>query len=67
MKLTRRAWTASLLGSTAAAAQEPAAPKPPQSADEWLEAQRRQVARNIELLASHKLPVETEPAFVFKP
>jgi hypothetical protein len=66
-KLTRRSWAASLLGSAAAtaAAQEPA--PQPRTPEEFLEAQRRAVQRNAETLAKHKLPVETEPAFVFRP
>ncbi len=64
-KITRRGWAAGVLGSAAAAAQAP--PAKPQTAEQFLEAQRQQVDRNAGLLAKHKLPVETEPAFVFKP
>jgi hypothetical protein len=58
VKLTRRELAAAALAPAAAAQERPA---------EELEAARRKVRRLGEELGKFKLPVETEPAFQFRP
>ena len=61
MKLTRRELAAAALVPACAAAQEPA------PANKELEAAREAVRRSGEALAKRDIPIETEPAFQFKP
>ncbi len=64
--LSRRQWTAAVLGAAAAYPQTPPAAQPAAAEDLGAVA-RQQVRRNSELLAKHAIPMATEPAFVFRP
>ena len=68
-KLTRRAWAAAAAAVPAALAQATPAPQTAaeaQTPEQHLEVQRRQLRRNLDQLASFKLPQATEPAFRFE-
>ena len=65
MKLTRRTVLASALPALAAA-QTPAAPATPPTPD-YLAISAAQYKRNADALAKVAVPMETEPAFHFKP
>jgi len=62
MKLTRRELAAALAAAPAAAPQAP-----PSTPEQELEAARLNLRRNAGAMAKFPLPVETEPAFQFKP
>jgi hypothetical protein len=65
MKVNRRQWAA-LVAGTAAATQTPVAaqPAPPEDVNKTV----RDVLRsNIDQLAKVKLPMATEPSFIFRP
>jgi hypothetical protein len=64
-KLTRRDLAAAALAAPAALAQAPPAPAKDSPAQLLAEA-REQRRRTQETLAKYKLPMSTEPAFVFK-
>ena len=64
-KLTRRQ-LAGLVAAAAPAAARPAA-QAASSAAEELRTQQEQVAQNARQLATHRIPMAVEPAFVFKP
>ena len=64
MKLTRRELAAAAV-APALAAQSPSPERA--AADKELEAARDTVRRNGETLARRAVPMETEPAFQFKP
>ncbi len=64
MKLTRR----ELAAAAAAPALAARGPSPEEAAaDKELLAAREAVSRNAEALAKREVPMETEPAFQFKP
>ena len=65
MKITRRRLAAAALGQTALLAQAPQPPLPA-TMEQELAAVREQNQRNAEALAKVKLPMQAEPAFVFK-
>lgn len=64
MQLSRRDLAGVVVGSAAALAQQP--PPIPRNAEEELAAVREQMRRTSELLHKFKLPMSTEPAFLFK-
>ena len=64
MKLTRRQLAAALAAAPAGAALAQTAPAQPEDLDA---AARTRLKGNADALRAVKLPVETEPAFQFKP
>jgi hypothetical protein len=68
-KMTRRAWATTLGAAPVALAQTAASPQsqPPQNAEQWLEAQRRQLRRQLDQLHQYKLEQAVEPSFRFEP
>ena len=67
-KMTRRSWAAALGAAPVALAQTAAAPQQqPQNAGQWLDAQRKQLRRNLDQLSQFKLDQAIEPSFRFEP
>ncbi|MBK5294555.1 MAG: hypothetical protein JJE04_23100 [Acidobacteriia bacterium] len=66
-KITRRGWaarlTTSALATSTLAAQTTTAPE---TAEELLEAARRQARRNLETLSKFPLPMAVEPSYRFE-
>lgn len=62
-KMSRREALASALGAAASAN---ASAQSPTSADDWAKAAREANRTNADALAKVKLPMSTEPAFLFK-
>lgn len=62
MKLTRRELAGALAGPAALMAQAPQA-----SPDDVLEKAREEQRRDSAAIAKLRVPIETEPAFVFRP
>jgi len=66
-KFTRRGWAAAVAASmTSQAPAAQSAPAPAETAEQLLEAARKQVVRNRETLDKFKLDRSAEPAFQFK-
>jgi len=63
-KVTRREWAAALGASVAAPAQ---VTPPGQSPDQLLAGAAGEIHKAVARLEEFKLPMEAEPAFVFKP
>jgi len=70
MKLSRRSLFA-IAGAGAAIAQTqtapPAAPAAPENSDPKVAAAREENRRSAQRLAAFEIPIETEPAIVFRP
>ncbi len=63
MKVTRRKWAAAALAPAIALAQTQPVPATP---DDELKAARDRIKANSNLLAQQKVPMDLEPAVVFK-